>query len=151
MELGERFIHYPLNPPMSAKKGVELDRLLPPLRQWLAPMSYLWKAFFMGDLNGMTITSGHEGVPGDGVHGKDSLHYKGHAVDLRVRDVDNARAHYQFVQALKILLGKDYDIVWEGDHIHVEYDPEAIQQNIPSDYVVAGKATAGTTPGTGSA
>ena len=120
-----RFIHYPLNPPMSAKRGVEIDMLDLSIRNQLVRISYLWCAFFTPheDVNGMTLTSTYEGYVGDGVHGEHSLHYKGCAVDLRTKDVSLTRIA-PFIRALKELLGSDYDIVNEGDHIHVEYDPK---------------------------
>lgn len=63
------------------------------------------------------ITSGSEGE-----HQPGSLHYVGKAIDLRTRDLNS----YQIVQligSLRAWLGEDYDVLDEGDHIHVEYDP----------------------------
>lgn len=63
------------------------------------------------------ITSGR-----DGVHSQTSLHYEGKALDLRTRDLDADEVErYRWELASK--LGADYDIVVEGSHIHVEYDP----------------------------
>ena len=79
----------------------------------------------------MVITSGK-----DGKHGKDSLHYKGRAVDLRTRDFTDMWAQY-----LRNALSKDWDIVIEpgatmkcpkcsqiipvpAPHLHAEYDPK---------------------------
>lgn len=64
------------------------------------------------------ITSGT-----DGRHRVDSLHYVGLAIDLRTHDLDMGRI-IALASALKLALGKDFDVVIEGDHIHVEYDPE---------------------------
>lgn len=64
------------------------------------------------------VTSGR-----DGVHQVHSKHYTDEAVDLR-------RFHLQpdevspMVQTLKQLLGQDFDVVLEGDHFHIEYDPK---------------------------
>ena len=55
----------------------------------------------------------------DGKHKEHSLHYVGQAVDLRTRDFTDMWAHY-----LRNALGKDWDVVVESDHIHVEYDPK---------------------------
>jgi len=120
-----KLINHPLHPPLSVKKGVSLAGVKPPLLYKLRPMSYLWFAFFDDDQDGITITSGSEGYAGDGVHGSHSLHYTGNAIDLRVKDVDSERAGREFCRSLIFLLGIDYDIVFEGDHIHVEYDPES--------------------------
>ena len=57
-----------------------------------------------------------------GVHSANSLHYSGNAIDLRVWDfTDTERADW--AQRLRDALGNDYDVIDEGDHIHVEYDP----------------------------
>ena len=62
----------------------------------------------------MTITSAN-----DGKHMKNSLHYSGKAIDIRSRDMANPTlvAYY-----LNIWLGSDFDVIFEGDHIHIEYD-----------------------------
>lgn len=57
----------------------------------------------------------------DGKHSKGSLHYKGLALDFRTRTLDDPQA---LATALATALGDDYDVVLEGDHLHVEYDPE---------------------------
>ncbi len=58
----------------------------------------------------------------NGVHKKDSLHYVGEAIDLRTRDL-TAKQRAVATAALQLLLGDDYDVIDEGDHIHVEYQP----------------------------
>ena len=87
----------------------------------LDSIALLWSAFFPEDVDGFTITSGSEGYSGDGVHGKNSFHYKNGAIDARIKDVGYARIH-DFCTCLSILLGKDYDVVVEKDHIHIERD-----------------------------
>ena len=62
----------------------------------------------------MVVTSAR-----DGKHKDNSLHYVGKAVDLRIRDYVDTWAMY-----LHNTLGKDWDVVIESDHIHVEYDPK---------------------------
>ena len=75
----------------------------------------------------LTITSGSEGHPGDGVHSANSLHYKGKAFDCRIWDIPESYLPI-FVDKLKMRLGKDFDVVWHPvnhkTHIHVEYDPK---------------------------
>ena len=59
----------------------------------------------------------------DGKHMKSSLHYSGLAVDLRTRHLssgDRATA----AARLRVVLGPEYDVVLESDHIHVEHDPK---------------------------
>lgn len=71
------------------------------------------------------ITSGAEGVPGDGTHSQKSWHYPencpgglGLALDLRTRDVGERWAFL-----LEQELGKGWDVIYEKDHIHIERDP----------------------------
>lgn len=66
-----------------------------------------------------TITAGL-----DGKHMAGSLHYVGCAFDLRhnmlsVADQEAVRLE------IKDALGDDYDVVVEGDHIHLEFQPKA--------------------------
>jgi len=59
----------------------------------------------------------------DGKHSKGSLHYAGCAVDLRISNVPPEKR-----EALKLemanRLGADFDVILEGDHFHVEYQPK---------------------------
>ena len=59
----------------------------------------------------------------DGKHGKNSLHYTGHAADLRTRHmrVDDKEV---VADEIRKNAGDDYDIVVEKTHIHMEYDPD---------------------------
>ena len=62
----------------------------------------------------MTITSAR-----DGKHMLNSLHYKGCAIDIRCRDMKNP---LMVSKGLNDILGRDFDVIFEGDHIHIEYD-----------------------------
>ena len=65
----------------------------------------------------VTITSGI-----DGTHSRTSLHYRGRAIDLRTRNLtDNQRV--EIMGDLKAILGDDFDVCFEGDHFHCEFDP----------------------------
>lgn len=66
----------------------------------------------------IVITSGL-----DGKHGAKSLHYTGNAFDIRTWIYTEAEIE-QLMKDIKELLGKDYDVVLESDHIHIEYDPK---------------------------
>lgn len=59
----------------------------------------------------------------DGQHMAGSLHYKGFAVDLRTKDLDPQHVTMIHTQ-LQQVLGAQYDVVLEADHIHVEFDPK---------------------------
>lgn len=55
----------------------------------------------------------------DGKHSAGSLHYVGLACDLRLPPESAI-----FVEELREALGAEYDVVIEGDHVHVEYQPK---------------------------
>lgn len=59
----------------------------------------------------------------DGKHSKKSLHYKGHAVDIRTRMM-NAATKAEFKRLLTNALGANYDVVLEATHMHIEFDPD---------------------------
>jgi hypothetical protein len=71
-----------------------------------------------------TITS----LQDSDAHKADSLHYgkpgdaRCRAVDLRTNDLDKPLLD-RIVANLHTMLGDAYDIVLEGDHLHIEYDP----------------------------
>ena len=58
----------------------------------------------------------------DGKHMKGSKHYSGYAIDIRTRHL-NASEISKLIAWFKSHHDKEYDIVVESDHIHVEYDP----------------------------
>ena len=96
---------------MLLKLGVDISKLKRPMRKALNLIDRAFRDF--GEE--AVITSTYEGD-----HMPSSLHYAHLAVDVRL-PVGNVDA---VVNALKLLLGKDYDIVVEKDHIHIEYDPK---------------------------
>lgn len=57
----------------------------------------------------------------EGQHRTASLHYIGHAVDIRSRTLKDAKAT---VARFKQALGDDFDVVLEATHIHVEFQPK---------------------------
>lgn len=65
------------------------------------------------------ITSGN-----DSKHMAGSKHYTHNALDIRTSNIPPA-SREGFKAALKQRLGTDYDLIDEGDHIHLEYDPKA--------------------------
>ena len=56
-----------------------------------------------------------------GVHMPSSLHYVGRAVDVRKPPETKLD---RIVRCLRDKLGKNFDVVVEHDHIHIEYDPK---------------------------
>ncbi len=59
-----------------------------------------------------------------GTHGRGSLHYVGHAIDLRTRDFASQALKTSVADELRDRLGSQYDVILESDHIHVEYQPK---------------------------
>lgn len=59
----------------------------------------------------------------DGKHRDDSLHYTGRALDFRSWHVPFV-ALPDLVAQLREDLARDFDVVLEKDHIHIEYDPK---------------------------
>ncbi|MFH1897405.1 MAG: hypothetical protein ABH886_04090 [Candidatus Desantisbacteria bacterium] len=59
----------------------------------------------------------------NGTHSPGSKHYTGNAIDLRTRDLATYQSE-EIVRTLKNNLSRDYDIIFESDHIHIEYDPK---------------------------
>lgn len=70
--------------------------------------------------NGMasecTVTSGV-----DGEHSIGSKHYVGHALDVRTKGVPGMDT---IAAQIRDSLGDEFDVILEGDHLHVEFDPE---------------------------
>ena len=61
----------------------------------------------------------------DGKHSTASLHYSGNAFDLRIWAFkENPAALRAFASRCAAALGRDFDVVLESDHLHVEYDPK---------------------------
>ena len=59
----------------------------------------------------------------DGKHMAGSKHYVGLAFDMRTAEL--AASERELVkQEIKSALGGDYDVVLEGDHLHLECDPK---------------------------
>ena len=59
----------------------------------------------------------------DGVHSSKSLHYKGLAFDIRTYIYTQYEIS-KLMGSLKYMLGPNYDVVLEKNHIHIEYDPK---------------------------
>jgi len=62
----------------------------------------------------------------DSQHMPGSKHFSNEAFDIRTRNIvgDNkAELTQQWTNRIQAFLGEDYDVVSEGDHIHIEFDP----------------------------
>lgn len=96
---------------MLIKMGVDVSRLRRGIRKALNRIDNVVGQF--GEE--CVITSTYEGN-----HSPSSLHYGNDAVDIR-----NPKENFRIIfRDLKDILGVDYDVVKERDHIHIEYDPK---------------------------
>ncbi len=101
------------------KRGV---KLLGPQGQQLHP---IWHEFALEDIENIysqynspcVITSAF-----DGKHKPGSLHGKGRGLDFRTRLVKKGLRTALGVD-VAAMLGIEWDVIFEGDHLHVEYDP----------------------------
>ena len=106
------------------KKGVKLKGLTP---EMLIADSVVERAYEEAGSAELIITSGV-----DGVHGPDSLHYKGYALDYRRWSLQkhNAEGALLYDNApevsakIKSRLRDQFDVVLEKTHLHVEFDPD---------------------------
>ena len=100
---------------MKIKKGVIMAGIQLPMRKVLIVAEKVFSEYGVE----LVITSCL-----DGVHSAGSFHPFGLAVDLRTRTFDSTAAIKLAMERIRRELGKDYDIVFEGDHMHIEYDPK---------------------------
>lgn len=92
-------------------RSVNLNGLKIEMRPVLKHAEKLWED------NGveLVVTSAR-----DGLHSAGSLHYYGYAVDFRVWGLEHMLN--ELCEKLQAYLGGDYDVINEGNHVHVEYD-----------------------------
>lgn len=62
----------------------------------------------------------------DGTHSPTSLHPTGNAVDIRTRGQARVLWVGTLVPHLTFYLGNQFDVVLEGDHLHIEFDPDPV-------------------------
>ena len=96
---------------MEIKRGVRARGMSPEILLAIVIAEGIWES--LG--SELVITS-----LTDGRHGVGSYHHTGDAVDLRL---PRSRAP-EAANKLSHKLGEGYDVVLEGNHIHVEYDPD---------------------------
>lgn len=99
---------------MLLKLGVDISRLKPEIRKRLPIIETIWEQVTDRE---PVITSTYEGD-----HSVGSLHYANLAVDFR-KNVNGAFLG-TLLTRLRSQLGRDYDVVKEASHIHIEYDPK---------------------------
>ena len=97
---------------MLLKLGVDISRLARPLRRKLDGIDEIFKLITGREA---VITSTYECE-----HRPNSLHYYNEAIGVRLPDSRGG----EVVIKLREYLGKDFDVVPEVSHIHIEYDPK---------------------------
>lgn len=98
---------------LSLKPGVRFENISDSIVDQLPTICRVYRSFGQT----CTITSAR-----DGTHMAGSKHYTGEAIDLRTRDFSLPERR-EVHQTLQIVLGSDFDVVLEKDHIHLEFDP----------------------------
>ena len=96
---------------MLIKFGVDISRLNREIRRMLPAIDNLYQRQTGREA---VVTSTYEGD-----HGLNSLHYCNDAIDLRLP----RKKLSAVVDELEMQIGKDFDVVEETNHIHIEYDP----------------------------
>lgn len=98
------------------KPGVDLRGIQPQMAIAYTIASQIYAKY--SDDGACVITSGV-----DGVHGANSLHYTGYALDLRTHNVSTV-FQADLLEELRVALGKQFDVILEHDHVHLEFDPK---------------------------
>ena len=100
---------------ISIKLGCQFKRFTPQLADFIYAVCRAWDLYIPSVTP--VITSANDGQHMDG-----SKHYLDKAWDLRIRNLEAGMIE-EIARMLRVDLGKDWDIVVEKDHLHVEYDP----------------------------
>lgn len=95
------------------KDGVRFEPCSPDLVDGLIRSSAVLMKFNYD----LVVTSGTDGVHPAG--GKQDPHYLGYAADIRTRDM-KIQDVPTVVRELRLVLGKDWTVVQESDHIHLQ-------------------------------
>jgi len=96
---------------MLIKAGVDISRLKREIRRSLPKVEDAYNRYN----EELIVTSTYESD-----HGAGSLHYSDDAYDVRKANFNRL----EIISEIRVSLGKDYDVVDEVDHIHIEYDPK---------------------------
>ena len=95
------------------KMGVMGD-LHPVMQKALRKIEHIYRHYYKEDL---ICTSKREGT-----HSAGSLHYIGRAADFRYPKTMTDKQ--ELTQRVRASLGPSFDVVPEGNHLHVELDPK---------------------------
>ena len=102
------------------KEGVKLNNL--------HRREYIWRMLIVAVETAPETEDGYVWCTSanDGKHMRGSRHFTSQAFDIRTRNIKGAVSlHAQkWTERIKVQLGRKYDVLFEGDHIHIEYDPK---------------------------
>jgi hypothetical protein len=97
---------------MRCKSGVKLNGIKPEMLVALM----VAESVYNERQNELVITS-----VVDGKHSPTSLHYVGYGMDLRTRGLVSPES---VAGDIKESLTDEFDVIFEGDHIHIEFQPK---------------------------
>lgn len=105
---------------MKFKQGVKLKDVQPEIVLALLRLNSLFESFKIP----LIVTS-----ISDGIHSKNSLHYKGKAVDLRSKHIQTNELKLALLSDIREALGDEFDVILEhlgneNEHFHIEFDPK---------------------------
>jgi hypothetical protein len=90
----------------------------------------VWHALGFAKIAPCVVTSGN-----DSKHGPNSLHGFDKALDFRTHSLPSREAKLAFRDAMRGVLGRDYDVILEdlggpNEHLHAERDPKGAPSQI---------------------
>lgn len=97
------------------KPGVRITGVQP---QLTLAIGITYSVFRQNSVTELVITS-----VSDGQHSRQSLHYVGHAFDIRISELAQD-TRVSLVSDMKNCLGEEFDVILEDTHIHVEWQPK---------------------------
>lgn len=106
---------------MTLKEGVTKQGVQPPIFYALGVAEMVYR------YNGLrlvvtSLTDSH-------AHKPKSLHNKGLAVDIRIRNIPHDLLRMVHGSLHSVLNGMGFDVVLEKDHIHIEFQPKGPAEN----------------------
>jgi len=97
---------------MKIKQNVIMPGLKLPMQTVLKEAEKLWKKHGQE----LVVTSAL-----DGTHSAGSYHYYGYALDFRTRYFNKETAQ-EIANELQEILGRNYTVLFEGNHTHVQFN-----------------------------
>lgn len=105
---------------LTKSKSVRFDKLTPAMAYMLYSLSNFHNDYRFAQPENLIITSLN-----DGVHGKNSRHYKDEAIDIRSKNFNTREDKRLFRQELELVLGNRFRVLLENEgteneHFHVQ-------------------------------